>query len=141
LAANEVAVETPAESVGLARAAPVKPKPNKRRAPVRIDKRFAIGRRFKELEITFRERLGLGADPDPLLLTAIERAATLQALAEDAAAKALRADPKVAYDDVVRLSRLAEIATRRLRLDQHNTTPTSPTLADYLRHKSSEESA
>jgi hypothetical protein len=67
-----------------------------------------------------------------LLLTAIERAATLQALAEDAAARALRADPAISLDDVVRLSRLAENATRRLRLDQRNATQATPTLSSYL---------
>jgi hypothetical protein len=73
------------------------------------------------------------------LLTAIERAATLQALAEDAAARALRGDPKVAYDDVVRLSRLADISVRRLRLDRHNTP--QPKLSDYLRARSADEAA
>jgi hypothetical protein len=71
-------------------------------------------------------------DPDPLLLAAIERAAQLQALAEQAAARALRADPKVAYDDVVRLSRLADHAVRRLRLD-HRDTKQAPSLAGLLR--------
>lgn len=121
-----------AESTEVTRAVAVRSSRNGKRAHVRIDKRFAIGRRFKELAATYRERLGLGADdPDQLLLTAIERAATLQALAEDAAARALRADPNVALDDVVRLSRLAEIATRRLRLDQRITTQ-APTLGAYL---------
>jgi hypothetical protein len=133
-------VEIPAESVGIIRRTSAKPKPNKRRAHVRIDKRFAIGRRFKELALTFRARLGLEADPDPLLLTAIERAATLQALAEDAAARALRADPKVAYDDVVRLSRLADHAVRRLHLDRRNATQKQPSLPDYLAARGGEQS-
>jgi len=132
-------MEVPAESVGITRAASAKPKPNKRRARVSIDKRFVLGRRVKQLTATFRERLGLDADPDPLLLTAIERAAQLQALAEQAAARALRADPKVAYDDVVRLSRLADHAVRRLRLDRRNTTQ-QPSLADYLRARGGEQS-
>ena len=128
-------MESPVEGVAITRTAPAKPKPNKRRAHVRIDKRFAIGRRFKELTATFRTRLGLDlnlGEPDPLLLTAIERAATLQALAEDAAGRALRADPAISLDDVVRLSRLAENATRRLRLDQRNATQATPTLSSYL---------
>jgi hypothetical protein len=66
-----------------------------------------------------------------LLLSAIDRAAQLQALAEQAAARALRADPKVSLDDLVRLQRLADISVRRLRLDQRQTKP-QPTLADYL---------
>jgi len=32
----------------------------------RYDRRFAIGRRIKELTLTFRERLSLDADSDPL---------------------------------------------------------------------------
>jgi hypothetical protein len=123
-------METPAESVSVTPVTSAKPKPNKRRARVAIDKRFAVGRRIKELTATFRERLGFDANPDPLLLTAIERAAQLQALAEQASARALRADPKVAYDDVVRLSRLADHAVRRLRLDRNNTK--QPSLSEYL---------
>jgi hypothetical protein len=127
---SRATMETPAESVSVTPVTSAKPKPNKRRARVAIDKRFAVGRRIKELTATFRERLGFDANPDPLLLTAIERAAQLQALAEQAAARALRADPKVAYDDVVRLSRLADHAVRRLRLDRNNTK--QPSLSEYL---------
>ena len=95
-------MEVPAESACIPRAAPAKPKPNKRRAPVQIDRRFAIGRRIDLLATTFRERVGLDeADPDPVLLAAVEKAARLTALAEDAAARATRADPKVTLDDVV----------------------------------------
>jgi hypothetical protein len=123
-------MEIPADSVGIARVTSAKPKPNKRRARVSIDKRFAVGRRIKELTATFCERLNLDANADPLLLAAIDRAAQLQALAEQAAARALRADPKVAYDDVVRLSRLADHAVRRLHLDRHGTK--QPSLSEYL---------
>jgi hypothetical protein len=133
--APEKGMSVVAESVATSRAVAGKPTRQGKRAPVRIDKRFAIGRRFKELALTFRARLGLEADSDPLLLTAIERAATLQVLAEDAAARALRADPKVTLDDVVRLNRLAEIAVRRLRLDRNNATR-PPSLPEYLRSRS-----
>jgi hypothetical protein len=66
----------------------------------------------------FRRRLGAIAD-DPVVAGAIERAAQLQALAEAARARALRADPHVTLDDVVRLNRLSESAVRALRLDRH----------------------
>lgn len=99
--------------------------------PVEIDKRFAVGRRVKQLAITFRERLNLDANPDPLLLAAVERAARLTALAEQASARALSGDERVAYDDVVRLSRLADHAVRRLHLDQHNAKQ-QPSLSSYL---------
>ena len=124
-------MDTPVESATVTRAPPAKPKPNKRRAKVKIDKRYAIGRRIKQLAGEFRVRLNLDADPDPLLQMAIERAAQLQALAEQAAARALRADPKVAYDDVVRLSRLADHAMRGLRLDR-NVAQRVQTLDEYL---------
>jgi hypothetical protein len=108
-----------------------------RRAPVRIDKRLVIGRRIKELTATFRARLGLDeADPDPVLLAAIDKAARLTALAEDASARALRADPAISLDDVVRLSRWADLCVRRLHLDRHNTKPQS-SLAGLLREVSS----
>ena len=81
-------METTAESDGITRVKSAKPKQNKG-APVQVDHRFAIGRRIKLLTATFRERLGLDvADPDPVLLAAVEKAARLTALAEDAAARA-----------------------------------------------------
>jgi hypothetical protein len=125
-------MDTPVESDAVARQTPPpKKRRNHRRAHKLYDRRFAIGRLIKELTLTFRERLSLDGDPDPLLLGAIERAAQLQALAEQAAARALRADPAVAYDDVVRLSRLADHAVRRLHLDRRNATQT-PTLSTFL---------
>jgi hypothetical protein len=122
-----------AESSVISRAVAVRSSRNGRRAPVQIDKRFAIGRRIKELTAVFRGRVGLDeVDPDPVLSAAVEKAARLTALAEDAAARALRADPKVSLDDVVRLTRLADLSVRRLHLDRRNTTPATPTLSAYL---------
>jgi len=129
-------METPAEGVAIARVIPSKHKPNKRRARVLVDKRYAIGRRIKGLTAVYRERLCLGADPDPVLLAAVDKAAQLTALAEDAAARALRADPTISLDDVVRLTRLADLSVRRLHLDRRNTTQTTPTLSDYLAARS-----
>ena len=43
------AIGLPVESVTVTRTAPAKPKPNKRRAHVSIDKRYAVGRRYKQL--------------------------------------------------------------------------------------------
>jgi hypothetical protein len=104
-----------------------------KRALKPIDRRFVHGKRIAELTAILRARVGIDeADPDPLLADAVEKAARLTALAEDASARALRGDPKVSLDDVVRLSRAADLAMRRLRLDQHRA-PTEPSLADYLR--------
>ena len=108
------------------------PRRNKRtpRPPQPFDKRTLIGRRAVALAATYRARLGAAA-ADPVVLAAVEKAAQLTALAESAAARALRADPKVTLDDVVRLTRLADLSVRQLRLDRHNTKQ-APTLADYL---------
>jgi transposase len=124
------AMAAPAESATVTRTAPAKSKRNKRRAKVSIDMRFVIGRRIKELTAAFRERVGPDADQDPVLLASVEKAARLTALAEDAAARATRGTATL--DDVVRLTRLADISVRRLRLDRHKA-PSGPSLGDILR--------
>jgi hypothetical protein len=123
-------MEIPVESVGITRVTSAKSKPNKRRARVLIDKRSVLGRRSVALAATYRARLGAVA-ADPVVTAAIEKAARLTALAEDASARALRADPKVTLDDVVRLTRLADLSVRALHLDRHNTKQ-QPSLTDYL---------
>jgi hypothetical protein len=89
------------------------------------------------LAATYRARLGAAA-ADPVVTAAIEKAARLTALAEQAAARALRADPKVTLDDVVRLTRLADLSVRALHLDRHNTKQ-QLSLADYLANARSGE--
>jgi hypothetical protein len=127
-------MEVPAESTTVARAK----LRNKKRARMPVDGRSALGLRIKALRLAFRARVAGDVDDDPLLLAAVETAARLTALAEHAAARALRADPKVALDDVVRLSRLADIAVRRLRLDQR-TAPATPTLSTYLASRTEQQ--
>ena len=84
-----------AERKDISRPTGVRPSRNGKRAPVQIDRRFAIGRRIDLLATTFRERVGLDeSDPDPVLLAACEKAARLTALAEDATARAARGDPR-----------------------------------------------
>jgi hypothetical protein len=111
---------------------------NHRKAKRLYDRRFAIGRRIKQLAASYCERLNVGVDPDPLLLASVERCAELTALAEVARARALRGDPDIAYDDIVRLSRLAAHALRHLQLDR-NTAKQQPTLSDYLRARNGEQ--
>jgi hypothetical protein len=126
-------MDSPGESNPVVSPTPPKKRRNHRKVKKPFDGRFVLGRRVHKLAATFRQRLGIDeADPDPLLLSAIDRAAQLQALAEQAAAGALRADPKVGLDDLVRLQRLADLAVRRLRLDQSRK-PTAPTLSDLMR--------
>ena len=62
------------------------------------------------------------------MAASIEKAARLTGLAEDAAARAARGDPRITLDDLVRLQRLADLTVRRLRLDRPQTKAT-PTLA------------
>ena len=64
-------MDVPIDSARFTRPVLAKPTKNRRRAHVRIDKRFAIGRRYKELVLAFRARFGPEIEPDPLLLTAI----------------------------------------------------------------------
>ena len=120
-----------AESAEIGFPVVAKPTRHGRKARVAIDKRLVLGRRVFELVDVFRTRVGLDVDQDPVLLAAVEKAARLTALAEDAAARATRADPKVTLDDVVRLTRLADISVRRLHLDRH-VAQRPPTLAEYL---------
>lgn len=96
-----------------------------------FDKRTLLGRRAVQLARVFRARLPDG--DDPVLLVEVERAAHLVALSEAASARALRADPKVSLDDIVRLQRAAVAAMRRLHLDRHKPQQAGPTLADLLR--------
>jgi hypothetical protein len=123
-------METPAEGVGPTRVIPTKPKPNKKRARVQVDYRYAIGRRVKELVDVFRARIGADAD-DLVLSTAIRRCAETIALSEQVRAQALRGVPGASVDDALRLSRSAEAMTRRL-IDRRNTKQQQPSLIDYL---------
>ena len=124
-------MEVPVENSTVASPTPPKKPRNHRKAPVRIDKRFILGKRITQLSAIYAERAGLDAtDPDPVLKASIEKAAMLTGLAEDAAHRAARGDPKIALDDVVRLTRLADLTVRRLHLDRRK--PASPTLASYL---------
>jgi hypothetical protein len=96
-----------------------------------VDGRSVLGLRIKVLRQAYRSRVGGDdVDQDQMLQAEVERAARLTALAEHAAARALRGDPKIALDDVVRLNRLADLAVRRLQLDRHK--PASPSLSMYL---------
>jgi hypothetical protein len=126
------ALETISEALGRAQVAAKMPigyrryRGPKPRQP--FDKRTIIGRRAVALAATFRARLGAAA-ADPVVNAAIEKAAQLTALAEVAAARALRADPQISFDDVVRLTRLADLSVRRLQLDRK---PDPPSLGDLL---------
>jgi hypothetical protein len=118
------------------RTGPVRRKPkqaNKRRALTRVDLRYQIGRRVKELVEVFRARF---PDPDdPVTAAAIARCAETIAMSEDLRARALRGE-EVSPDDVLRASRTADLMTRRLQLGTHKAQPATPTLSAYLQQRS-----
>ena len=89
------------------------------------------GRRVHELVAIFAARIGPEAD-DPIMATAIRRAAETTALSEDLRARMLRGDPDVSADDALRTTRAADALTRRLHLDRRQP-KTGPSLADVLR--------
>jgi hypothetical protein len=94
-----------------------------------FDKRTLLGRRVVELAATFSTRLGEDAG-DPILQVQVERAARLVAFSEQLSARALRADPAVCPDDVIRASRAADHAMRRLNLDRRKAQ--APSLTQLL---------
>ena len=62
-----------AERKDISRPTGVRPSRNGKRAPVQIDRRFAIGRRIDLLATVFGERVRLDeVDPDPVLLAAVD---------------------------------------------------------------------
>jgi hypothetical protein len=108
-----------------------------RKPPPPYDRRTYAGKRVVELVHAFRQRLG--ADADLVLGAAIERAARLTVFSEELSAKALRGE-NISPDDVIRASRAADHAVRRLQLDR-KAQPTTPTLSDYLRAHHDDEAA
>jgi len=73
-------------------------------------------RRARSLAAAFRRALG-GDLTDPQKL-AVQNAAALVAISEDAQARCLAGDPAVTLDDLERTSRMARAAVRDLGLDR-----------------------
>jgi hypothetical protein len=96
-----------------------------------FDKRTLLGRRVVELIGTFRARLGAEA-ADAVVDAAVQRCAEVTALAEVMRAKMLRGE-KVSTETVLRLSRTADLLTRKLGLDKKPQASGGPSLADLLR--------
>jgi hypothetical protein len=94
------------------------------------DRRRALGRRITALVRYFRERLGPDAD-DPVTNAAVMRCAEVTALAEHHRAKMLRGE-RVSTETVLRLSRTADLLTRKLGLDHRKPQPVGPSLADIM---------
>lgn len=110
---------------------PARRRKRTKRLPAHVfDRRTRMGRRAVQLAATFCARLGEDAS-DPILQVQVERAAQLVAYSEVLQARALRGQA-ISPDDVIRASRAADHAMRRLNLDRHQA-PSGPTLADLLR--------
>jgi hypothetical protein len=121
----------PADNAAIASGTPAPKRRNHRRARTRFDARYVLGRRVKLLMGFFCERLG-PASADPVTFAAIMRCAEVTALAEHHRAKMLRGE-RVSTETVLRLSRTADLLTRKLGLDHRKPQPAGPTLADLLR--------
>jgi hypothetical protein len=78
-----------------------------------IDGRSHAARRVRALIRAMQRELG--HKPTALETSAIQRAAVLQAIAEDARTRLLRGDKNVTYDDVIRADGCARRALRDLR--------------------------
>src|SRR5262245_17092092 len=103
-----------------------------RRSPVRIDYRKRVGKRARELSQHFTAALvGSGRELTVDLTERVMKASELTALAEDMRAKMLRGEADVCADDLVRVTRLADTAVRRLNLPSADS-KAAPSLAEYL---------
>jgi hypothetical protein len=90
------------------------------------------GRTWVMLARLYAERIGEAAS-DPIIASAIRKAAELRALVDEVRQRALRGDETVSPDDVVRVTRLADLSVRRL-FDKTKTLPmhAGPSLGDLL---------
>jgi hypothetical protein len=84
-----------------------------------FDRRTKLGRRVLALTAAFRQQLGEHAS-DTVVAANIVKAARLQALSEDASAKAINGAP-IDMDTVIRLARVSDLAVKRLHLDRAET--------------------
>jgi len=96
-----------------------------------LDGRTRAARRARE--IVSQLSAELGGKLSPIQNAAVERAAALLALAEDARTRRLAGDEAVGLNDLVRIDGSADRALRRLRSITANPSPSSMTLRDYLR--------
>jgi hypothetical protein len=122
------------------KAATAAPKPNRSRAKLarRLDQRTAQYRRIVELAAIFTAAKGDEA-LSPMMQLKIAEAAELKAIAEAASAAYLR-DASGTLDDLVRVTRRADLSIRRLGIVEGKPAPVSP-LADYLAHLAAKDAS
>jgi hypothetical protein len=106
---------------------------SRRRNPRRKepDGRTWIVRRTNMLARLYAERIGEAAS-DPIVASAIRKASELQALADELRQRALRGDETVSPDDIVRVTRLADLSVRRLFDKAKAPPPDAPSLGELL---------
>jgi len=97
-----------------------------------LDGRTRAAARARKLVAVFEAELG--GTLSAATRIAIERAATLVVLAEDARARRLAGDLKISLEDLVRMDRVAAAAIKALGLG-HRREPSGPTLGEYLREQ------
>jgi len=94
-----------------------------------MDRRTTAARRAGELVHTFETALGGQLSAAQRL--AVDRAATLLAIAQDAQVRRLQGDLSVSLEDIARLDNAANRAVRALGLERQRE-PAEPSLADYV---------
>jgi hypothetical protein len=87
------------------------PKRDRRQTLTKIDKRLPLGKRIAELTSMFTA--AVGGEPTPVRRLAVDKAAQLTAIAEQARGAFMR-DATGTLDDIVRLERKADQAVRAL---------------------------
>jgi hypothetical protein len=102
----------------------VSPRRRWRYVPRRIDNRRRTARRAKALREYFTAVLvGSGRELTVDLIERVMKASELTALAEDMRAKMLRGEADVCADDLVRVTRLADVSVKRLALPTGSAKP------------------
>jgi hypothetical protein len=95
-----------------------------------LDNRTRAARRARELAEALAAELG--GNPNVTERAAIDRAATLAAIAEDARTRHLGGDCSITLSDVVQVDNAADRAARRIRSAKSRSVP-ALTLAEYVR--------
>jgi hypothetical protein len=100
-----------------------------------LDQRTRAATRARKLAAEFEAELG--GNVTTAMHIAIERAAALTVVAEDARARRLAGDLSITLDDLVRTDRAAAAAVKALGLDKRRE-PTGPTLHEYFAARAAE---
>jgi hypothetical protein len=100
-----------------------------------LDGRTRAMKRTRELVAELKAEIG--GDLNPAQISAVERAAALAAVAEDARARRLAGDTSIGLNDLVRVDNAADRALRRVRQTATAKPASTQTLRDYMAAKGS----